>query len=574
MKTLKVLFILLLSAAIVPFNVSGAIVEAAEGVFVDGTKLYISSSVESLPDLQLNPTDIYCYAVTPPTCTENTFTGYDGTLHIPRSSMDAYISALYWNYFIHYSIDAIEPQTVSISQESLTMEIMDNIVLTASVYPANATPNDVTWSSSNTQVATVINGKVTAVGNGECDIIASCFDKIAACHVKVTAQATIEVLTDAINIITNQSTTLAVYCYPYWTDLVVTSSDPSVARATTTSDPSRILVEGISEGKATITVSSADGNATPDSCIVWVHAPQGDVNIDGNVTIDDVTSLIDYLLTDDSSSISLNNADTNYDGHINIDDLTCLIDYLLSGNWPASKDAKLTFVFNDISFTMILVKAGTFTMGATEEQLDDAYDSEKPAHEVTISHDFYICETEVTKQLWRSIMGSDPSYIGSSNLCPVTNVNWNMCQEFITKLNEFTGQNFRLPTEAEWEFAARGGNLSQGYKYSGSDDINEVAWYNNNSTLGNIAYTHPVGQKKANELGLYDMSGNAKEWCQDYYGLFSNDSQIDPTGPTSGNYRVTRGGYAGTISKNCRTSARFSTDPSFGSVYNGLRLAL
>ena len=566
---------LLLSALVTPLKSFGASVEVAEGIFVDGSSLYISASVESLPDLQLNPTDIYCYAATPPACSENTFTGYDGTLHIPRSSMAAYFSALYWNNFIHYSADAIEPQAVSISQESVTLEVLDGLVLTASVSPANATPNEVTWSSSNTQVATVENGSVRAVNSGECDIIATCFDKIAVCHVKVNPPSiihTINVIENQVNIKPNQSTTLTVNCSPDWTDLVATSSNPSVARATVV-DYNKILVEGLGVGKATITVSTADGKAKTDSCLVYVDSEPGDVNANGIVGIDDVTTLIDYILSSGTDSINLSYADTNHDGNITIADVTYLIDYLLTGEWPSLQEAKLNFVVNDIPFTMVLVKAGTFTMGATEEQLDEAFDFEKPAHQVTITRDYYMCETEVTKQLWVSLMNTDPSWTGTSNLSPVENVTWDMCQEFIAKLNEITGKNFRLPTEAEWEFAARGGNLSQGYKYSGSDDINEVAWYKGNSVVGRIGTPHDVGQKKPNELGLYDMSGNVQEWCQDYYSNYTSESQTDPTGPTSGSERVARGGYAEAPAKSCRVSMRSQTNPSYG-LYIGLRLAL
>ena len=164
-----------------------------------------------------------------------------------------------------------------------------------------------------------------------------------------------------------------------------------------------------------------------------------------------------------------------------------------------------TFTVNGVSFTMKLVEGGTFQMGATSEQGSDAYNSEKPVHSVTLSN-YYLGETEVTQALWNAVMGSNPSYFEGDAL-PVEQVAWNDCQEFIRKLNQKTGKNFRLPTEAEWEYAARGGKKSNGYKYAGSNDIGSVAWYTNNSD----SKTHPVKGKSPNELGLYDMSGNVWE---------------------------------------------------------------
>jgi formylglycine-generating enzyme required for sulfatase activity len=206
-------------------------------------------------------------------------------------------------------------------------------------------------------------------------------------------------------------------------------------------------------------------------------------------------------------------------------------------------------------------------MGATSEQGSDAYSDEKPAHRVTVS-DFYIGKYEVTQAQWKAIMGSNPSKWTGDNL-PVENVSWNDIQEFIQKLNQKTGKKYRLPTEAEWEYAARGGNKSRGYKYSGSNDIGTVAWYSSNSG----DKTHPVGQKQPNELGIYDMSGNVWEWCQDWYGDYSSASQTNPTGPSSGSYRVLRGGSWNDYTGGCRVSSRTCNTPSSRGSYNGFRLA-
>ena len=227
-----------------------------------------------------------------------------------------------------------------------------------------------------------------------------------------------------------------------------------------------------------------------------------------------------------------------------------------------------TFTVNGVSFTMIKVEGGTFQMGATSEQGSDTYDDEKPVHSVTLS-DYYIGETEVTQELWEAVMGSTLSNFKGSQKS-VGFVSWHDCKEFITKLNELTGKNFRLPTEAEWEYAARGGNKSKGYKYSGSNTIDDVAWYYDNS--GNE--THKVKTKLPNELGIYDMSGNVLEWCEDWYGDYSSGSQTNPTGPSSGSYRVHRGGSWHFIARGCRVSLRFNDNPDSRIMYNGLRLCL
>ena len=227
-----------------------------------------------------------------------------------------------------------------------------------------------------------------------------------------------------------------------------------------------------------------------------------------------------------------------------------------------------TFTANGVSFEMMYVKGGTFTMGATSVQGSDAEYDEKPVHSVTLSS-FYICKYEVTQALWQAVMGSNPSFRKGDDL-PVESVSWDDCQTFIRKLNALTGKNFRLPTEAEWEFAARGGNHSRGYKYAGSNNIETVAWYDGNSG----GKTHVVGTKSPNELGLYDMSGNVWEWCQDWYGSYSSASQTNPTGASSGSRRVLRGGSWYSIAWYCRSSYRGSIMPDFCDSGNGLRLVL
>ena len=219
---------------------------------------------------------------------------------------------------------------------------------------------------------------------------------------------------------------------------------------------------------------------------------------------------------------------------------------------------------------MVWVSGGTFTMGATSEQGSDAWDDEKPAHSVTLSG-YYIGKYEVTQAQWKAVMGNNPSYFKGDNL-PVENVTWNDVQEFIRKLNQLTGKSYRLPTEAEWEYAARGGSNSSGNKYSGSNNIGSVAWYTENSG----SKTHPVGSKSPNELGIYDMSGNVWEWCQDRWAsnYYSSSPQRNPKGPASGSYRVFRGGSWSNDARLCRVSYRSYDSPDCRLDNLGFRLVL
>ena len=225
-------------------------------------------------------------------------------------------------------------------------------------------------------------------------------------------------------------------------------------------------------------------------------------------------------------------------------------------------------VKNGISIDMVRVEAGTFTMGATPE-MKNPWDDEKPTHQVTLTNDYYIGKYEVTQALWQAVMGSNPSNFKGDNL-PVENVSWNDCQEFLSKLNSITGKTFRLPTETEWEYAARCGMKSKGCQYSGSKNISDVAWYTDNSG----SKTHSVGSKQANELGIYDMTGNVWEWCQDRYGRYDSSSQVNPTGAISGSDRVIRGGCWYCTARSCRSSCRSYNAPDDRNDNLGLRLVL
>jgi formylglycine-generating enzyme required for sulfatase activity len=240
---------------------------------------------------------------------------------------------------------------------------------------------------------------------------------------------------------------------------------------------------------------------------------------------------------------------------------------LLFGACTIAKNRNNSSIADDIA--MVYVPGGTFMMGCTSEQGDDCEDHERPAHQVSLSS-FQIGKYEVTQAQWETVMGNNPSYSKNCPNCPVETVYWYDIQDFISRLNAKTGKKYRLPTEAEWEYAARGGNRSRGNKYSGSNNLDEVAWYDQTSG----SKTHSVGGKKPNELGIYDMIGNVWEWCGDWHGYYSNSSQSNPKGPSSGSRRVLRGsGWFGNA-KNCRVSNRFFNSPDIRNYNGGFRLVL
>ena len=248
--------------------------------------------------------------------------------------------------------------------------------------------------------------------------------------------------------------------------------------------------------------------------------------------------------------------------------ITIVIGNAADETTPETKEYEV----NDVKFIMTKVDGGTFWMGGADyyKGTYNPNTNERPVHKVILD-DYWIGRTEVTQELWEAVMGSNPSDHKGTNL-PVENVSWDDCQTFITKLNELTGLTFRLPTEAEWEFAAAGGGLSRGYAYAGSNNIDDVAWYYDNSG----GETHVVATKYANELGLYDMSGNVGEWCQDWYGsdYYSKSPVNNPLGPASGSYRVIRGGSHGRNSGDCRVAGRNYFSPTSRNSYGGLRLSL
>ena len=293
------------------------------------------------------------------------------------------------------------------------------------------------------------------------------------------------------------------------------------------------------------------------ACNVAMNAAvYGDVNGDGTVNASDVTELYNYFLNGDLTYAAT--CDVDGDGTITSYDITELYNILL-GNTTPQEEGVTEYTVNGVTFKMVEVEGGTFMMGV-DQQVGYAY----PAHEVTLST-YSIGQTEVTQELWVAVMGSNPSYFneyGNADLHsnhnswdaginlqrPVDYVNYGDCLAFCAKLNEMTGLNFRIPTEAEWEFAARGGNLTHGYEYAGSDSINDVAWWKEtipSSTLWTDGWgTQTVATKAPNELGIYDMSGNVEEWCYDWFASYSSTAEplTNPTGPATGTQRAKRGG--------------------------------
>lgn len=251
------------------------------------------------------------------------------------------------------------------------------------------------------------------------------------------------------------------------------------------------------------------------------------------------------------------------------DNKVAIIDEVLAKSCDINRSReKIDITTKGVSFSLIKVEGGSFQMGGTPEQ-GKAKTDEFPVHRVILS-DYYIGETEVTNELWSVIMGTNPSIIFSQPDQPVNNVTWYDCQKFVNRLSSLTGLHFALPTEAQWEFAARGGNKSRNYKYSGGNKMEEVGWFKGNSG-GSLK---SVKQLKPNELGIYDMSGNVYEWCSDWYGLYKSTDLSDPRGPESGTQKVNRGSSAGEKDALMRVACRFNNSPNSKYQAMGLRLVL
>lgn len=230
----------------------------------------------------------------------------------------------------------------------------------------------------------------------------------------------------------------------------------------------------------------------------------------------------------------------------------------------------LHFDVNGVPFDMQRVEGGVFVMGGTREQHRERISTDLPTHTVALDA-YYIASTEVTQALWKAVMPEweffEELYLPNF---PISYISWNDCQEFVRRLDSITGMPFRLPTEAEWEFAARGGNRSKGFRFAGDNIVENVSW-----GLSNAGFrTHEVGKKQPNEVGLYDMTGNVSEWCSDWYAPYHFGTIPNPQGPTTGKEKIIRGSSYSNCQDNSYLSHRYMAVPTEATSYCGMRLAL
>ena len=564
---------------------------------------------------------VICQANTPPTIQSTTFTSshYSSVqLLVSPSSKSAYQAANYWKNFtnistmhydfekdgVFYNILSIDPPTVTVTYMTSDYDSYSGDVIIPATVEHNGLTYTVTSIGSNAfrnskgltsvtlpNTITTINAYAFAhcegltgvvIPNSVRSIGSDAFWVCTKLTDVVVPNSVQTIGTDAFRncsalkriVIGKNVTSIGSTCFLYNFNLseviCLSPTPPTVSNA-------QYFFSYYDSVTVRVPYDSHDAyrNATAWSQVAHIvsikpvqQVTVGDVNADGEVNITDVTVLINCVLQDSAPENSAG-ADVNGDGEINITDVTLLIANVLGGDSGAgissdnNKTVMVYYLIDGIPFTMVNVEGGTFMMG------HEGVSVAMPIHQVTVS-DYSIGETEVTQGLWQAVMGSNPSYFQSSIDLPVENMNWYDCQAFASKLSELTGMYFRLPTEAEWEFAARGGNKSQGYTYPGSNNVAEVAWYYNNS--GNK--THVVATKAPNELGLYDMSGNVWEWCQDIWGSYTSASQVDPQGAASGDDRVCRSAaFNRTLSNWFECGGRTFDDPNIRYNDSGMRLA-
>ena len=611
--------------------IPNAITEIDYGAFYSCsslTKVTLGSSLNDIDgDAFKNCTaleTIIIHASTPPTISSNTFMDYHYSnvhLMVPKGSLSAYQSADYWKNFTNitslaydfekdgvyynylggntvevtymttdynsYSGDVNIPETVTYNGVTYTVtqigySAFRNCASLTSVTMPNTiqTIGNYAFYHCDALTAVDIPNSVTTIGNNAFWLCLSLEEAIIPNSVTTIGSMAFRNCTAMKRVVIGENvTSIGSTCFiynPNITEVICLAATPPTLNDPESGSMTTFQTAVYTNAVLRVPYGSHEAYRNDANWGKFVNIVsedvigsglQGDVNDDGNVNIKDVTDLINYLLTDDASGINLSSADVNGNGSVNISDVTELINILLTdtGSGTPTGSGKTNYLINSVPFTMIKVDSGTFMMGSEGVSLAT------PVHQVTLT-DYYIGETEVTQALWQAVMSSNPSSNKSDVNLPVENMKWDDCQTFTTKLSKLTGKNFRLPTEAEWEFAARGGNKSQGYTYPGSNNLDEVAWYQDNSG----GKTHLVGTKAPNELGLYDMSGNVFEWIQDYYGNYTSEPQVNPQGPTTGENRVCRSaGYNRPSSFDWfKCAGRTYDSPSTNAGDTGLRLAM
>lgn len=477
------------------------------------------------------------------------------------------------------TVKAPRPTSIDIPDDSYSLLVGESLTIIPVVKPEDA-EYTLSWKSSDPDVATVAqSGVVTAKNVGETRITVTIQGENRSdyCYVFVD-KPTLTLKASLPSSVVNKATR------------VILTANDSDAQIWYTLDGSSPVTSGSKKLYASpfvinenlkikaVAIHPNYNNSDILTLNYTVRTTPGDVNQDGEANIADINAIIDVVLDGSDDEMEYLLCDVNNDGEVNIADINTDLDVILN---PEKYILNLeTFVANGVPFNVIYVEGGTFTMGCDDVNSDT---DTSPAHEVTVSS-FKMGETEVTQELWEAVMGYNPSeyskengYYNAPNY-PVENVSWNECQEFIKKLNELTGRSFRLPTEAEWEFAARGGNKSEGGTgVTGGGWYFDYDWYEHFPELWDQAYHPAVVGQYHNELGLCDMAGNVAEWCHDWYGLYTGQKYINPIGPLSGEKRIIRGTTFNTFSDKWieyEAVLRGAWQPDYKSRDTGLRLVL
>ncbi len=480
------------------------------------------------------------------------------------------------------TVKAPRPTSIDIPEESYSIFVGESLTINPVVKPEGA-EYALNWKSSDSDVATVTQtGIITGKNVGETRITATIqgVNRSDYCYVYVDKP----ILTLKASLpsgVVNKATCVS---------LIASDSDAQIWYTLDGSSPVTSVNKKLYSSSFTINqdtkikavaVHPNYNNSDILTLNYTLRSTPGDVNQDGEANIADINAIIDVILGGDHDGTVFQLCDVNNDSEVNIADINTDIDVILNPE-KYRLDVE-TFVANGVEFNMVYVEGGTFTMGNNDDGNDATYGY--PAHEVTVFC-YQMGETEVTQELWEAVMGYNPSHFSKENgyveaaRYPVENVSWNECQEFVKRLNEQTGKNFRLPTEAEWEFAARGGNRSTGDLAIYGGGWYYYIWQDENEhwpETWEMEY-HPkkVGYCK-NELGLCDMAGNVSEWCHDRYSLYANHKQTNPIGPLSGEYRVVRGSEFNTIDYKgieCAAVLRGGWEQHSKADNTGLRLVL